>query len=155
MSKEKAFYKMMEVIYEVARKVNAYANIPRKYGVEEELYMVEVHTINVIGEKKHTNVSQIAKATFKTKGAVSQMIDKLIKKDIVVKYKNPEDNREVILELTEKGQKIYEYHKQKDKVAFDRYLSRLDEFTEEDFLKYIEISSRIFKLNRDENEIVP
>lgn len=70
----------MESVYEISRNTTAYESIPRKYGTDDELYMVEAHTINLIREKVKTNTSELATLTHKTKGAISQMIDKLIKK---------------------------------------------------------------------------
>ena len=80
------------------------------------------------------------------------MVDKLIKKELVIKYKNPDDNREVIIELTEKGKTVYEFHKELDKVEYARFLNQLDEFTTEDFQRYIEISSIIIRGIRAGNE---
>ncbi|MFP3390776.1 MarR family winged helix-turn-helix transcriptional regulator [Brevibacillus sp. SIMBA_040] len=145
MTREEVFFELMETIYELSRKTSSYESVPRKYGTEDELYMVEAHTINLIGNLVQTNTSELSKLTNKTKGAISQMVDKLIKKELVVKYKNPDDNREVIIELTEKGRTVYEFHKELDKVEYARFLNQLDEFTTEDFQRYIEISSIIIR----------
>ncbi|WP_342513353.1 MarR family transcriptional regulator [Sporosarcina sp. FSL K6-1522] len=141
MDKEKIFHEMMETVYEYSRKINAYESIPRKYGTEDELYMVEAHTINLIGDKVQTNISELAELTNKTKGALSQMVDRLIKKGMVIKSKNPLDNREVIIQLTEKGKVVYDFHKKLDKLEYRRLLKDLPEFTAEDFLKYTQIST--------------
>lgn len=143
MTREEVFFELMETIYELSRKISSYESVPRKYGTEDELYMVEAHTINLIGSIGQTTTSELAKLTNKTKGAISQMVDKLIKKELVVKQKNPLDNREIIIELTEKGTTVYEFHRELDKIEYARLLSNLDAFSKEDFLTYIQISSLI------------
>ncbi len=77
------------------------------------------------------------------------MVDKLVKKGLVLKYKNPANNREVIIELTEKGQQVYEYHKALDKMEYAKILNRLDEFSTDDFEKFIKISSILSDITRE------
>lgn len=81
MEKEEIFYELMETLFETSRSISTYESIPRKYGTEDELYMIEAHTLNLIGDKIKTNTTEIAEITHRTKSAVSQMMDKLIKKN--------------------------------------------------------------------------
>nr|WP_241747012.1 MarR family transcriptional regulator [Lysinibacillus sphaericus] len=99
--------------------------------------MIEVHTLNVIGDQVKTTTSEIAEIKNCTKSAVSQMVDKLIKKDLVVKYRNPDNYRELNIELTPKGKLVYDYHKKLDLEEYRNYLKNLEQFTSEDFEKYI------------------
>lgn len=149
MTRDEVFFELMESIYEVSRITSVYESIPRKYGTDDELFMVEAHTINLIGDKIKTNTSELTQLTDKTKGAISQMVDKLVKKGLVLKYKNPTNNREVIIELTEKGQQVYEYHKELDKMEYAKILNQLDEFSTEDFEKFIKISSILSDITRE------
>ncbi|MFE0561822.1 MarR family winged helix-turn-helix transcriptional regulator [Priestia megaterium] len=142
-TREEVFNELIESIYEVSRSTSAYESIPRKYGTEDELYMVEAHTINLIGEKSKVSPSYLAKLTNKTKGAISQMVDKLLKKGLVIKYKNPTNNREVIIELSDKGKQAYKYHKELDQIEYGRMLSRLNQFSTEDLINFTKIASEI------------
>ncbi|PES33080.1 MarR family winged helix-turn-helix transcriptional regulator [Priestia megaterium] len=142
-TREEVFNELIESIYEVSRSTSAYESIPRKYGTEDELYMVEAHTINLIGENSKVSPSYLAKLTNKTKGAISQMVDKLLKKGLVIKYKNPTNNREVIIELSDKGKQAYKYHKELDQIEYGRMLSRLNQFSTEDLIKFTKIASVI------------
>ncbi|MFP3886099.1 MarR family winged helix-turn-helix transcriptional regulator [Priestia filamentosa] len=140
-TREEIFNELLESIYELSRSTNAYESIPRKYGTEDELYMVEAHTINLIGENKKVSPSQLVKLTNKTKGAISQMVDKLLKKGLVIKYKNPINSREVIIELSDKGKQAYKYHRELDQIEYGKILSRLDQFSIEDFINFMKIAS--------------
>jgi len=148
MDKEKVFYELMETLYETSRLISSYENIPRKYGTEDELYMIEVHTLNLIGDQVKTNTSEIADLTNRTKSAVSQMVDKLIKKDLAFKYRNPDNYRELTIELTPKGKLVYEYHKKLDEEEYGSHLKNLEQFTVEDFQNYIKILNVINRRTR-------
>jgi len=149
MEKEKVFYELMETLYETSRLISSYENIPRKYGTDDELYMIEVHTLNLIGDQLKTNTSEIAELTNRTKSAVSQMVDKLIKKDLAFKYRNPHNYRELTIELTPKGKLVYEYHKKLDQEEYGNHLQNLEQFTTEDFQKYITILNVINRRTRN------
>ncbi|WP_409369476.1 MarR family transcriptional regulator [Lysinibacillus sp. 38-6] len=149
MEKEKVFYELMETLYETSRLISSYENIPRKYGTDDELYMIEVHTLNLIGDQIKTNTSEIAELTNRTKSAVSQMVDKLIKKDLAFKYRNPNNYRELTIELTPKGKLVYEYHKKLDQEEYGNHLQNLEQFTTEDFQKYITILNVINRRTRN------
>lgn len=140
-TREEMFNELIESIYELSRNTNTYESIPRKYGTEDELYMVEAHTINLIGEKNKVSPSELVKLTNKTKGAISQMVDKLLKKGLVIKYKNPTNSREVIIELSDKGKQAYEYHKELDQIEYGKILNRLNQFSTEDFINFMKIAS--------------
>ncbi|CAM3308160.1 MarR family transcriptional regulator [Filibacter tadaridae] len=133
MNREEVFNELMETLYETSRLINSYESIPRKYGTEDELFMVEVHTLGLIGNHRKITTSEIAEITNRTKSAVSQMVEKIIKKDLAVKYRNPNNYRELIIELTPKGQIVYEYHKNLDEVEYGKHLKNLKEYTAEDF----------------------
>lgn len=100
----------------IMNKYNAWEKKPRHYGTEDLLYRSEVHTIEAIGKNNKINVTELAQYLGITKGAVSQMVDKLIKKDMVIKRMVSETENEVSLELTEKGSLVFkgheEYHKE-------------------------------------------
>ncbi|SHJ48557.1 DNA-binding transcriptional regulator, MarR family [Dethiosulfatibacter aminovorans DSM 17477] len=147
MDRKEEFYDLMNIIYDVSDKISSYEKNPRTYGTDDLLHMIEAHTIEIIGNNKEITSSEIAKKMYKTKGAVSQTIDKLIQKGLVVKNSHPKDNRKFILELTENGKIVFGHHRRKDETAFDRYLDRLEEYSDEDFKNCKDILCKIFKLN--------
>lgn len=143
LDKMKIFRQFMDTLYETSRLINTYESIPRKYGTEDELYMVEVHTLDLIGKHSTITMSEIAEITDRTKSAVSQMVDKLIKKDLALKYRNPNNYRELILELTSKGKVVYEHHDKLDEVEYSKHMRNLEQFTTEDFQTFIHIAGGV------------
>lgn len=140
MIRKVVFYELMEMLYETSRLISSYESIPRNYGTEDELYMVEVHTLGLIGDHKRITTTEIAELTNRTKSAVSQIVEKLVKKELVLKYRNPYNHRELIIELTEKGKIVYEYHEQLDESEYGKHLKNLKEYTAEDFQTFTEIA---------------
>lgn len=123
---------------QIERIVHKYTTIEQKkryYGTNIQLTFSEIHTIDVIGSNNKINITQLATLKGVTKGAVSQMIYKLIKKGLVKKTVSPKSDTEVILELTEYGQKAYnahlEYHRITNRIMYDR----LEEMTQESYDK--------------------
>ena len=75
--------------------------------------------------------------------ACSQLIRKLRKKDWIEQIRNPENNREYQLFLTESGWKIYEEHDRFEQACYKRSFNNLKEFSEEDLKKYISIQKKL------------
>lgn len=141
--REEVFKNMMETLYESSRLIHLYESVPRKYGTDDELYMVEVHTLDLIGRHGKITTTEIAEINNRTTSAASQMVEKLIKKELVHKYRNPNNFRELLIELTEKGEIVYEYHKNLDDVEYNIHLERLEEYSTEDFEKLMQIVKMI------------
>ncbi len=153
MEKNELIYSIMEMFYEISREISEYESIPHQYGTEDEIYMVEAHTINLIGENSNITISELAMITNKTKGAISQMVEKLINKEIVFKVKDELDQRRVFLNLTEKGINIYNYHKALDEKEYSKIISKLDQYTNQEFENFylmLKNMLTIFRENKQE-----
>ena len=86
----------------------------------------EVHTIQYIGQHTGANVTAIAAGLYVTRGAVSKMTKRLIRRELIEKYQSPENQKEVYFRLTANGQKVYEQHEaidheheKRDQVVFE------------------------------------
>ena len=133
MTREETFLNAINKLYETSRLLNEYESQPRQYGTNDELFMVEAHIINLIGEKKVTNISDIAKQMNRTKSSASQNITRLVKKDLVKKEKSIHSSREVSIILTEKGEKVFRYHQNLDNSEYSTYLAKLTDYNAQDF----------------------
>ena len=49
---------------------------------------------------------EVSKNLLMDAGAMSRMLERMVKRELILRTPNPEDKRQVILALTEKGQKI-------------------------------------------------
>ncbi len=149
MDKNKLVYSIMDTLYELSREISEYESIPRQYGTDDEIFMVEAHTINLIGENSSITISEIAKMSNKTKGAISQMVEKLINKEIVFKVKDSSDQRRVFLNLTEKGKRIFDYHKKLDEKEYSKIIKKLNHFTYDEFETFYQIAQQMLEIMRE------
>lgn len=141
-----SFYRFMDAIYAISDKVDEYESIPRQYGTEDYLYMAEVHMLDLIGKKGKTTTSELSDVTNKTLSAVSQTVDKLVKKDLVIKRKNITNLRQIFIELTEKGHVVYHFHKELDYNNYLDYLAKIPDVTKEELESTSDLIDRVIKI---------
>lgn len=101
----------------------------------------EVHCIEYIGGNEDSNVTKLAESFYMTRGAISKMTKKLIKKGAIESYQKPENKKEIYFRLTEEGQEIYKVHEELHKEFEDRDKAVFEQVTEEQFdgmLSFIE-----------------
>ena len=153
MDRAKLFEELMEILHKVSRGFNEYESIPRKYGVDESLYMVEAHLLTQIFENEGIILSELGRRTGRTNGAISQTITRLVNKGLVCKTISSEDSRSYIASLTEKGLQAYQYHKDFDDRNFRKLLSELNSIDDEDFITCIKVLSSISKFEFLNNEV--
>jgi DNA-binding MarR family transcriptional regulator len=113
------------------------------FGVEEMLFPSEIHTIEAIGKNHWINVTQLSETLGVTKGAVSQMIGKLVQKKFVEKIKIPPNGKETFLELTDKGKKALRGHDKFHREIYMDFLKYTGNISTKDFRKFKEILTKI------------
>lgn len=89
------------------------------FGTGTDLYVKEIHTIEAIGKQPRVTVTQLARQAAVTKGAVSQIVNKLVDKGFVVKQRAETDNREIGLLLTDLGQVAFREHELVHRQVFE------------------------------------
>lgn len=89
----------------VVSKFKIAGRVPKDHGTGELLYSSEIHTIAAISEDQRINISELAKKLGVTKGTISQLVSKLEGKGYLKKVKGVNNQKEVLLELTQKGER--------------------------------------------------
>lgn len=105
----------------------------------------EVHCIEYIEKNKDSNVTKLADSFYMTRGAISKLTKKLIKKELIESYQKSDNKKEIYFRLTEKGRAVYDIHEklhnefsERDKVVFEQV-------TDEQFnsmLQFVELYSQ-------------
>ncbi|KRG11280.1 MarR family transcriptional regulator [Staphylococcus sp. NAM3COL9] len=93
----------------------------------------EVHCLESIKNIKNPNVKKIADDLFMTRGAISKLTKKLLKKNAIESYKKIENKKEIYFLLTDEGEKIYLKHLKLHHNFFLRDKPFFDEITNEEF----------------------
>ncbi|WP_300673649.1 MarR family transcriptional regulator [Desulfoluna sp.] len=99
------------LFHKIFNKMKRIEQTPRYFGTETLLYPSEIHTIEAIGKNAGINMTDLAALQGVTKGAVSQVIRKLVDKEMVIRMKDEKSDREVLLKLSPTGKVAHDAHK--------------------------------------------
>ena len=89
----------------------------RDYGTGEFYTSTEVHMVTRIEENPGITAVRIAEYTCRTKSAVSQMLTKLEGKGLIYKEKDPNNGKQQLLYVTDKGKQLSLCHRAYDETA--------------------------------------
>jgi DNA-binding MarR family transcriptional regulator len=136
-------FKIMSLILRITKKFNELEKMSIDIGSDEKLYPSELHVIDSVANNYGNSVTEMSKKFGITKGAVSQVVNKLFDKGFLKKDKKNGNAKEIVLSLTEKGWKAFyimdEVHKQMEKEFF----GYMDGIEEEKLESFIEIMGKI------------
>lgn len=106
----------------------------------DNLSITEIHTIEAIGTEGNRTMGEIAHDLRITVGTLTTAINRLIKKGYVERKRIEEDRRVVLVNLTERGEKVFNVHSLFHKEMIDTIL---EEFKGEDLEILTKILSKI------------
>lgn len=92
----------------------------RDYGNGKKMNMAEIHTLSLIADNPGITVSGVSKMWNRTLSAASQNINKLYKKELIVKQKEKGNDKTIHLYVTESGMKLSDLHKEYDRKKLER-----------------------------------
>ena len=128
-SESPAFEELLDALDRVITRVDAMHAPSYDFGTGVPLYRAEIHTMRAIGSIPAVNVTKLAEHMEVTKGAVSQTVNKLVRKGLVKKTRAPDNAKEVLLELTDLGWTGFHnherFHSQMLEIAREHYGERL------------------------------
>lgn len=134
------FADLYRVWLRIRNKMNVMESLPHDFGVDVRLHLSEIHTIQAIGTTPENNIRTIAEILGVTPSAASQTITKLTKRGLVKKVRGLRNEKEVTLELTEKGQTAFQNHERLHAEMYERIASGIGPLNE----KELEVIDRVF-----------
>jgi len=120
-------------------------NKPKMKDSFKDYKSSEVHCIEYIGRNVDSNVTKLAESFYMTRGAISKLTKKLIKKGIMESYQKPDNKKEIYFRLSDQGKVIYKIHEELHKEFQERDKSVFEQVTEEQFdimLSFVEKYSK-------------
>jgi len=102
----------------------------------------EAHCIEYIGKSADCNVTKLAESFHVTRGAISRMAKKLIKKGILESYQKPDNKKEIYFRLTEQGKEINKIHEEMHKEFHKRDKVIFEQMTNEQFDSMISFAEK-------------
>lgn len=130
-----------ELIYEVVRKFNSLGHecnleISDRLGMSD-LQLNQLHYLKIIDRTVDMTFGKFAEILKVTKPSVTEIVNKLIKLDVVVKTQCTRDKRIFYIKLTEKGRNIARLPFLAEQRVVDIIYNALDDEEIDTFIKLI------------------
>lgn len=103
-----------------------------------DLSITEIHTIEAIGKQSERTMSEVAEDLNITVGTLTIMVDKLVKKEMVERFRTDIDRRVVFVKLTKKGEIVYKLHERFHHEMIRNIIEGLDENEEKILISSLE-----------------
>ena len=87
----------------------------------------DMHIVEAIGLSGENTMSAVAKKLNITAGSLTTSVNALVNKKYVKRQRSEEDRRVVFLDLTEKGKRAYEHHREYHRQMTEAVLARLND----------------------------
>ncbi|RPH47854.1 MAG: MarR family transcriptional regulator [Desulfobacteraceae bacterium] len=104
--------RILDMIYVAHLYLQGLESTPRDYGTGDLLYSSDIHTIVAVSKSPGCNLTALATQLNISKAAVSKFVAKLGRRGYIVKSKRVDNDREVIFNLTKKGQTAASGHEE-------------------------------------------
>ena len=131
MDRTKICHELVELFIRLANKCQSIERFPVDYGEGVILYHSERHMLDLIGNQPGMNMSDFAQLSGVTKGAISQVARKLENKDVVRRYKEGANDKEVFIELTRKGMVIYNKQQKVNQESIAPLYEELEKYSDD------------------------
>ncbi len=116
-------------ISEYNQKMYEYGKNVRTYGTQQELRIDQTHLIDFVGDNPNCRLCDIAAAMDMNVSTISLQVKRMIKLGLLTKKRSEQNQREIVLSLTQDGQSVFEYHKTLDERWASAFTNRLSSFT--------------------------
>ncbi len=114
-----------------------------------DVTMTEIHVIEAIRKCEPSTMGN-SKRLMITMGTLTTSVNRLVEKGYVTRTRDTNDRRVVLLDLTEKGQKVFEIHEQFHEELVNAALKDLE--FREDLVQSLESIYRFFKKLQEKHQ---
>jgi len=105
--------------------MNARLMKERQSLFNEDLSSKQMIIMDLVEKESQLSISQLAEAMNVTSSAVSQIVSKLEKEKYLLRTINPDNRREIIVQLDERGHQYYSKEEEINREIVDRFYSRM------------------------------
>jgi DNA-binding MarR family transcriptional regulator len=131
MNKKNASKELIDRFLRLVNKYNSLGKHPHSFGTPYNFFHSERHMLDIVGDDPGLNITEFANAAGVTKGAISQVVSKLEKKGALRRYKSEANDKEIRIELTQLGEKIYAHHQKVNQETVDQLWRELEKYPQE------------------------
>jgi len=117
---------IIKLYFKSIKSMEEIESTPRDFGTGDLLYSSEIHTLVAIGKHPGCNLTELAIDLDITKGGAGKFVRKLLSKELIFKTQFPNNKKEVIFYLTDKGEIAYKSHEHFEQVRFGKIFETMD-----------------------------
>lgn len=126
-----------------------YDSLPHYYG-DDVLYQAEAYIIRHIGLAPGITTTELAAKLKKTPSACSQIVKKLVDKNLVLQERNAQNRRLYNLRLTKDGEKVFYDHIEFNECCQKQTFDMLSEFSIDELNSYLCVQKQINEAYRSD-----
>ena len=135
--RKKLIEKTIENIYALKHRImNEMAFFFKETGITHS----QMTVLRILKKNENINLKDIAGMLGITSSATTQIVDELVKKDFLLRKRNPDDRRTVNLTLSEKA--ITQFNSIKNK-SFSEFFSLFEVLSDDELLDYYKLNNKI------------
>jgi DNA-binding MarR family transcriptional regulator len=134
-----SFADLTDVLIRIIHQAVDIEKTPVDIGYGDVLSASEIHLIDIAGRYPQEKLSEIATRLGITKGAVTQMVQKLEEKGYVRRVRSTENKKMVFLDLTQKGMRAFQWHTDLHARLYADFLKEISDMPEEQITGAISI----------------
>lgn len=108
---------LVDSFFQVMDAMTDEQKAPKDYGTGSLLYHSELSLMEAINNYPDTNISELSKKIKVTKGAVTQVANKLLAKELIESYTIKGNKKQKYLRLTGKGNAAIDAHQEYHRAA--------------------------------------
>lgn len=136
MTQQEKIYQMVQDINATVYSMNSYFIKVHQELVTDDLSPKQMILLDFVMENSNVTIGQLAQYMNITSSAVGQLVSKLEEQNYVSRQINPENRREIFVQLDVAGVKYFEKEEEIKRLIVSKYYSKL-EINELESLKFI------------------
>jgi DNA-binding MarR family transcriptional regulator len=143
MDYSKDAYQLLNTLASINARLNQIEKNPRVYADNIKVYPSQIGAIVIIGHNPRINITELAQHLEITKASASELVTKLVENGLVRKTRDADNNKEVLLYITDKCREILEDVDRRHEQMFLDFKSILDELHETNYELVIRVLKRV------------
>lgn len=137
---------MKKELFLLTSTLNRYTQVNKKpmdFGVGVDIYPSEIHTVQRLCESGPMGVTELAELSGVTKGAMSQLVGKLVRKGLVYRETDETNQSKLRIIPTELGEKAQEGHMRFHEEHDKEFLNYIGSLTKEEYAFFTQLCQQM------------
>jgi DNA-binding MarR family transcriptional regulator len=136
---EELFRQGWELFTRIFMKYDALEKSPLDLGSGERFSATQIHLVEAVGKGKGKTVTGLSQYFMVTKGAISQTVSQLVKMGYLRRVKRADNDKEILLELSDKGWAAFELHERYNQTTIAELNQLKEKYNPDEMQAFISI----------------